>query len=169
MSEPAALQNRAWGGEVRAAVGFAVLLPAVLLTADAVAGDSGWRRAVVWIWLGLLLLLVLWPTRVSAAPGLLTTRGLVRSRRVRTDRLASAAWHDGVAQRLVLTDTDGGSVELDPRVFADNPPLWYRVGEDIGTSVSSGTLDEGLVPLRQLCSLIDRETARAVFRASALT
>ncbi|MCX4524550.1 MULTISPECIES: hypothetical protein [unclassified Streptomyces] len=166
--EPAPAQDRGWAGDARAATGLATLFPALLLAVDTAAGSADWRRVVVWTALGLALFLVLWPTRVRAVPGLLTTRGLVHRRRVHTDRLASVAWHDGVAQRLVLRDIDGNRLEVDPRVLAANPPLWHVLDRDIHTSLARGTMREGLVPLRRLCRLIDRETAHTVFRASGL-
>ncbi len=168
MAEPKVVEDSGWAPDARASAGTAVVLTALLLGVDAAAGFGDWQRSAVWTGLGAVLFAVLWPTRVSAAPGLLTTRGLLRRRRVRTDRLAAIAWRDGLEQRLVLTDVQGNRVEVDPRVLAANPPLWYRVGQDIDTSVSRGTLAEGLVPLRQLARLIDRETAHAVFKASAL-
>ncbi|MFD3484717.1 hypothetical protein [Streptomyces sp. NPDC058665] len=45
----------------------------------------------------------------------MASRGLLRERTVRTDRLVSVRWSDGVAQRLIPRDLDGGSVEVDPR------------------------------------------------------
>lgn len=169
MAGPKVVEDRGWAPDARASAGTAVVLTALLLGVDAAAGFGDWQRAAVWTGLGAVLFAVLWPTRVSAAPGLLTTRGLLRRRRVRTDRLAAVVWHEGLSQRLVLTDTLGNRVEVDPRVLAANPPLWHRVGQDIDTSVSSGTLAEGLDPLQRLSRLIDCETAQAVFRASALS
>ncbi|RSS92029.1 hypothetical protein EF903_10185 [Streptomyces sp. WAC05292] len=169
MAEPKAVQDSGWAPDARASAGTAVVLTSLLLGVDAAAGFTDWPRTAVWAGLGAVLFVVLWPTRVSAAPGRLTTRGLVRRRRVRTDRLASVVWHDGLAQRLVLTDTDGNRVELDPRVLTANPPLWHRVGQDIDTSVARGTLAEGVAPMRRLSRLIDSETAQAVFRVSALS
>ncbi|MET9464680.1 hypothetical protein ABZY44_07605 [Streptomyces sp. NPDC006544] len=80
------------------------------------------------------------PPKVSAYPGLLTARGLVRSHHVHTDRLVSVAWHDGIAQRLLLEDIDGNRAEVDPRVFAANPSLWHFLDRYIRTSLSRGTM-----------------------------
>ncbi|WP_051806277.1 hypothetical protein [Streptomyces sp. NRRL F-2747] len=116
---------------------------------------------------GLTLLAVLWPTRVIAVPGLLTTRGPLR-RRVHTERLVSVAWHDGVAQRLVLKDLDGNRPEVDPRVFAANPALWPLFERGVRASLSLGTVTEGSDPLRRLSRLIDRQTVTTVFKLSGM-
>lgn len=168
LPEQTFVQNSEWAAHARAAAAVAALFAALLLGADAAAGHSDWRRALLWTAHGLVLLAVLWPTRVRAAPGLLLTRGLVHHRHVRTDRLVAVAWHDGVAQRLVLTDLDGNRLEVDPRVLARNPALWHVVDHDIGPSVSRGLLCGGREPLLGLRRRIDRETARTVFKVSGL-
>lgn len=96
------------------------------------------------------------------------TRGLVHHRHVRTDRLTSVAWYDGVAQRIVLRDTDGNRLETDPRVLLANPELWRALDQGIAASLSRGTLREGREPLRRLRRLVERETARTVFRVSGI-
>ncbi|MFI5617145.1 hypothetical protein [Streptomyces sp. NPDC051567] len=155
-------------GESRCAVVVAALFPLLLLAVDAAAGSTSGRRTLLWAALGLVLLAVLWPTRVRATTGLLTTRGLLRGRHVRTDRLASVAWHDGIAQRLVLEDTEGNRLELDPRVLAADPALRHVLDQDIRTSLRHGTVRHGAPLLQRLALLLDTETARTVFRVSHL-
>ncbi|MEV7520362.1 hypothetical protein [Streptomyces sp. NPDC091371] len=166
--QPARVADTRWAEDARAAVAVAATFPVLLLGVDGMSGALSGRRAALWVGLGFLLFVILWPTKVSAVPGLLTARGLFRRRTVHTDRLASVAWHDGVAQRLILRDLDGNHAEIDPRVLAANPPLWHLLDQDIRTSLSRGTLREGSRPLQRLCRLIDAETARTVFRASGM-
>ncbi|WP_052424851.1 hypothetical protein [Streptomyces fulvoviolaceus] len=74
---------------------------------------------------------------MSAADGGLDARGLLTQRGVRTDRLVAVRMAEGAAQRLVLSDTSGGRVELDPRVLAADPLLWHRLEQ--GARRSCGT------------------------------
>ncbi|MGP9018558.1 hypothetical protein ACT1U9_09105 [Streptomyces sp. BR1] len=157
-----------WAGEARSAGGCAAVLLGLLLLIDTGAGTLTVPRAALWLGLAALLLLVLWPARVSAGPGLLVSRALTRTRVVRTDRLVSVRWSDGVAQRLLLRDADGNRTEIDPQVLINNPPLWRLLDEGSRTSVARGTLCCGETALRQVSARIDRETARTVFKVSGL-
>ncbi|MEU2390277.1 hypothetical protein [Streptomyces sp. NPDC007369] len=166
--QPLPVSDTRWADDARAAVTVAASFPVLLLGVDGTSGALSGPRAALWTGLGLILFVMLWPTRVSARPGLLTARGLLRRHTVHTDRLRSVAWHDGVAQRLILRDLDGNQVEIDPRVLAANPPLWHLLDQDIRTSLSRGTMREGRRPLQRLSRLIDAETARTVFRVSGM-
>ncbi|MFE3186771.1 hypothetical protein ACFXKR_38865 [Streptomyces violascens] len=157
-----------WPGEARSAVGYATLLFVLLAAVDEAAGTLTDVRAALWLLLGVLLFTVLWPARVSAAPGLLLSRGLWRHSMVRTNRLVSVRWSNGVAQRLVLRDADGNRAEIDPRVLVSNPPLWAVVDADARTSIEQGTLCCGETALRQIQARVDRETARTVFKVSGI-
>ncbi|MER5760604.1 hypothetical protein [Streptomyces sp. NPDC002082] len=168
MNPPAASRNSQWRGDARAAAGIALGFPLLLGGVDTAAGSLTATRALLWTGLGLVLLAVLWPTKVMVAPGLLATHGLLRRHYVHTDRLASVTWHDGIAQRLRLEDAVGNRAEVDPRIFADDPPLWHILDRDIRTSLSHGTPRDGQHALRQLSRRIDREAARTVFRVSGL-
>ena len=143
-------------------------LLALLLVVDAAYGTLNAVRSCLWAALALTLFLILLPPRVTAGPGWLATRDLLRTRRVRTDRLVSVVWSDGVAQRLVLKDSDGGLVPLDPRVLIDNPRLWHLLDAGARVSQERGTLEYGTVALRRLSSKVDGETAKAVFKASGM-
>ncbi|WP_226598648.1 hypothetical protein [Streptomyces violascens] len=167
LPEPVAYDTT-WAGEARSAAGYGALLFVLLAGVDEVAGTLTDLRAALWLFLGALLLAVLWPTRVSAARGLLTTRGLWREARVRTDRLVSVRWSNGVAQRLVLRDADGNRAELDPRVLIANPALWHVLDTDARISVTRGTLRCGETALLQIAARVDREAARTVFKISGL-
>ena len=114
----------------------------------------------------MLLFLVLYPSRVAAGEGWLSTRGPLRGHRVRTDHLVSVRCLDGVGQRLVLRDAFGARVEIDPRVLVANPPLWHRLDEDARRSARRGSLTCGETALRRVSERIDRETAQTVFRMS---
>ncbi|MGW8762488.1 hypothetical protein ACWGN5_08320 [Streptomyces sp. NPDC055815] len=161
-------QNRQWAGGLRSACCCAAILFGLLLVVDAGNATLTGVRAAMWAGLASLLFAVLLPPRVSAGHGWLETRDLLRTRRVRTDRLTSLVWSDGVTQRLVLKDTDSGPVPLDPRVLLDNPLLWHLLDEGARLSQRRGTLAGGTDALRRLSSSVDGETARAVFTASGM-
>ncbi|MEV0091376.1 hypothetical protein [Streptomyces sp. NPDC050738] len=164
----AVVHDATWAGDARAAVGCAVLLLGLLFAIDAVAGTLSVPRAGLWTGLAVLLFAVLWPARVSVGRGVLVSRGLLRRTAVRTDRLVSVRWSDGVAQRLVLSDADGGRVEIDPKVLVANPPLWHVLDRDARTGAERGLLRCGERALRQIAARVDRETARTVFKVSGL-
>ncbi|WP_405808559.1 hypothetical protein OG729_27750 [Streptomyces sp. NBC_00210] len=157
-----------WTGERRAALRYAAALLALLLLIDWGTGGLTVLRAALWTGLAILLLVVLLPPRVTAGEGWLASRGLLRERRVRTDRLMAVRWSDGVAQRLVLRDLDGGRVEVDPRVFTANPELWHLLDAGARISLGRGTLLSGATALKQLSQRIDGESARLVFKVSGL-
>ncbi|MER6997000.1 hypothetical protein [Streptomyces sp. NPDC000410] len=157
-----------WPREARDALCCAALLLGLLLVVDAGATCLNWARALLWTALAALFLVVLIPPRVSAGEGWLASQGLLRRSVVRTDRLVSARWSSGVAQRLVLRDAAGARVEVDPRVFVANPALWHVVSENARSALARGTLLCGATALRQLAERVDRETAREVFKASGL-
>jgi len=167
-AEPEVAYDRLWAKDLRGAIRCAAALLALLLLIDRVAGTLTPLRAAAWVALALLLFLVLHPARVAAGEGWLTSRSLLRTRRVRTDQLVSVRCLDGVAQRLVLRDTSGASVEIDPRVLVANPALWYRLNEDAHVSALRGSLLCGATALRRVSERIDRETALTVFRISGL-
>ncbi|MET9610030.1 hypothetical protein ABZZ17_34005 [Streptomyces sp. NPDC006512] len=157
-----------WAGERRSAAGVTALLYTALLALDAGFGELDTIRAALWTGLAALVFVILLPLRVSVRPGLLIARGLLVEHSVRTDRLVSVRWSDGVAQRMILRDAEGGLVEIDPTVLVRNPAMWRRFDADSRISVQRGTLLCGATALRQLAERIDRETARAVFKVSGL-
>jgi hypothetical protein len=161
-------QDRRWAEDLGSSVRCSAVLLALLLLVDAAAGALTLRRGTLWAALALLLFAVLYPPRVRAGRGWLSSRGLLRERRVRTDRLVSVRCRDGVAQRLVLRDAFGDRVEIDPQVLVSNPDLWHRLDADARRSAASGTLACGATALRRVAERIDRETAHSVFRASGL-
>ncbi|WP_123511006.1 hypothetical protein [Streptomyces sp. 2132.2] len=161
-------QDVHWAGEMRSAIGVALLLLTALFAMDAGFGELSVPRGALWTGLAGLLFAVLHPSRVCVRPGLLIARGLLVTSTVRTDSLVSVRWSDGVAQRMVLRDTEGSRVEIDPTVMIRNPAMWHRLDTDTRASVRSGTLLHGTTALRQLAQRIDRETAHTVFKASGL-
>ncbi|WP_257035701.1 hypothetical protein [Streptomyces sp. 1222.2] len=98
-----------------------------------------WRGAL-WFGLALLLLLALYPARVRAGEGWLPSRRLLREHRVRTDLLASVRCLDGVSQRLVLRDSVGGRMAIDPEVLVRKPQLWPHLDAGARKSATAGTL-----------------------------
>ncbi|KUM99258.1 hypothetical protein AQI95_40195 [Streptomyces yokosukanensis] len=161
-----AAHDRGWDGDVRAALGCAGVLLGLLLVADWAADSLTWWRGALWATLALLLLFVLFPVRVSAGVGWLAVRRLLVTRLVRTDLLTAVRPLDGVAQRLILRDTLGNRVEIDPDVLIRNPNLWYLLDEGARVSEAAGTLLCGRTALRRLATRLDRETALGVFRVS---
>ncbi|QES49368.1 hypothetical protein DEJ50_17700 [Streptomyces venezuelae] len=148
-----------WRGERRTAIGVAALLLALLLVVDAGLGRLTVVRGLAWTGLAFLLFVVLLPPRVSAAPGRLSSRGLFTRRTVRTDRLISVRWVDGVAQRMIVCDDDGHHVEVDPNVMVRNPALWRRFDRDARGSLERGLLLCGGTAIAQLAGRVGlRET-----------
>ncbi|MFE9096940.1 hypothetical protein [Streptomyces sp. NPDC007264] len=145
----------------------AVLLVLLLVLDWATVRFALWRAALRLALAGLLFA-VLRPARVSAGECWLSSRRLLRERRVRTDLLVSVRCLDGISPRLLLRDAFGGRVELDPDVLVTDPQLWYRLDEGARKSAADGTLLYGATALRRISQRVDRETARAVFKASGL-
>ena len=125
-------------------------------------------RAALWCALTGLLFVVLCPTRVSAGGNWLATRRLMREHRVRTDLLVSVRRMDGVSPRLLLRDSLGGRAEVDPEVLVRHPQLWLRLDAGARTAATHGSLLCGATALRRVSRRVDREAARAVFKASGL-
>ncbi|WP_392895455.1 hypothetical protein [Streptomyces sp. LN699] len=157
-----------WADERRTAIGVTSLLYTALLVMDAGFGTLDMSRGALWTGLAVLVFVILLPLRVSTGPGVLSARGLLMGHTVRTDSLVSIRWADGVAQRMVLRDTEGSVVEIDPTVLVRNPAMWHRFDEDARTSIRRDTLLCGATALRQMAARIDREAARTVFKISGL-
>ncbi|MFD0140898.1 MULTISPECIES: hypothetical protein [unclassified Streptomyces] len=162
------VQDSEWAGEARAAVGCAGLLLTLSLTVD--AGDDGLTlsSALMWITLSVALFVILLPARVVAAPARVTVQSLWSRMSVRTDRLAAVRWPDGIEQRVVLTDTDGGRAQVELRVLLANPALWLLLEADARSSYENGALREGARDLDRLTRRVERDTAHAVFTISGL-
>ncbi|MFG2628590.1 hypothetical protein [Streptomyces sp. NPDC048473] len=160
--------NTGRAGELRSAIGCATLLLATLLLLDGASGGLTAPRAALWTGLAALLFVVLLPPRVTAGEGWLASHRLLRERRVRTDQLVAVRWSDGVAQRLILRDLDGGRVELDPQVLVANPRLWRLLDAGARVSLGRGTLLCGATALEQLSRRIDGESTQTVFKVSGL-
>ncbi|MER6419770.1 hypothetical protein [Streptomyces sp. NPDC001137] len=157
-----------WIQELWSAVRCAGILLALLLLVDWGSGRFAMWRAALWLALAGLLFVLLYPDRVSAGANWLASRRLVREQRVRTDLLVSVRCLDGISQRIVLRDALGGRVEIDPEVLVRNPRLWSRLNEGVRKATAEGMLLCGVTVLRHISRRVDRETARAVFKASGL-
>ncbi|MFH7597889.1 hypothetical protein WDV06_22685 [Streptomyces racemochromogenes] len=157
-----------WAAEMRSAVGVASLLCTALFCVDAASGRLDVTRGALWTGLAFLVFAIMLPHRVSVRPGLLSARRMLGTDTVRTDSLVSVRWSDGVSQRLILRDAQGGRVEIDPAVLVRNPAVWHLLDTDSRTSIRRGTLREGAAALRELARRIDRETARTVFKVSGM-
>ncbi|GHJ94733.1 hypothetical protein SNE510_42520 [Streptomyces sp. NE5-10] len=163
------LHDAGWPGEARAALLCSGLLLGIALVVDAGTPHGlTLPGALGCITLGMVLLVILLPARVSAAPGLLTVRGLWVTRTVRTDRLVAIAWPADTAGRLALRDEDNARAEVDLRVLLANPALWLRIEADALTSRAHGTLEHGTADLTRLALHVHSETARTVLRVSGL-
>ncbi|MEV4946769.1 hypothetical protein [Streptomyces sp. NPDC053755] len=163
------LSDVGWLGEASYAIGCAALLLGTSLLVDAAAHGLTLLRTTGWIALAAALLVILLPGRVSAGPGHLTVRGLWVTKSVRTDRLSAVDWPVGIAQRLVLTDTDGVRAEVDLRVLTSNPALRLRLETDAQAALEHGTLVRGAASLARLSLRVDAETTRGVFDVSGLS
>ncbi|MER7923766.1 hypothetical protein ABTY96_11620 [Streptomyces sp. NPDC096057] len=164
----ASAHDRLWRRDLRDAFRCAGALLVLLLVVDRLTGRITLWRGALWLALAVLLFVVLYPARVRAGEGWLSSRGLLRERCVRTDRLVSVRCLDGISQRLVLRDELGARVEIDPDVLVTNPDLWHRVSEDSRRSLASGTLTCGATALRRIAERVERETAETVFKVSGL-
>ncbi|MGQ4430500.1 MULTISPECIES: hypothetical protein [unclassified Streptomyces] len=160
--------DRLWRRDLRDTFRCAGALLVLLLVVDHLTGHFTLWRGALWLALAVLLFVVLYPARVRAGEGWLSSRGLLRERRVRTDRLVSVRCLDGISQRMVLRDELGGRVEIDPAVLVTNPDLWHRVSEDSRHALASGTLTCGATALRRIAERVERETAETVFKVSGL-
>lgn len=138
----------------------------MFLVVDGLSGALDAARFTLWTALAALLFVVLLPSRVTAGPGWLTTRGLLSRHSVRTDLLVSVHWSDGVAQRLVLRDLAGERVVLDPRVLIGNPALWHLFDDGVRASLGRGTLLYGATTLLELSRRAEREVSRTVLELS---
>lgn len=105
----------------------------------------------------------------GAGPGWLTVRTPWRRRIVHTDALTAVHQYDGVSSRLVLRDTFGNRLELDPRILAASPLLWHELATGVRHSLERGTLRLGADVMERLGYHIDDETVQAVLRASGLS
>ncbi|MET8829453.1 hypothetical protein ABZX40_26375 [Streptomyces sp. NPDC004610] len=160
--------DHCWRRASRGAVRCSAALLALLLAVDGLAGTLDAERALLWTGLALLLFVILLPPRLSAGEGWLASRTLLGTRQIRTDLLVSVRCRDGVSQRLILRDTLGNRVEIDPRALTADPALWHHIDTGARRSVARGTLHYGTPDLRRLSTRIDGETARGVFRVSGL-
>ena len=151
------------------ATGCAALFGATSLLVDWDAGSLSPPRALLWFGLSAAFFTVLLPARVTAGTGWLAVRGPWRRQMVRTDALTTVWRYDGASSRLVLRDTYGHRLELDPRVLTANPLIWHELDSGVRRSVERGTLLHGGDVLDRLGRDIDDETVRALLRASGLS
>ncbi|MFJ7957005.1 hypothetical protein ACIQ62_11990 [Streptomyces sp. NPDC096319] len=163
------LSDAGWPGEARAAIGCAVGLLAVSLIVEAGTHGLTVLRTAGFIALASVLLVVLLPARVSAAPDLLIVKGLWTTRTVRIDRLSAVAWPaGGTSHRVILTDAEDGRAEVELRVLSANPAIWLRLEAGAQASLQRGTLSRDTGDLARLSLYIHRETARSVLKMSGL-
>ncbi|MFD3574901.1 hypothetical protein [Streptomyces sp. NPDC058644] len=163
-----AVSDRRWGADVRAAAFCAAALFVLIDLVDWANGTLDAPRGGVWAGLSGLLYLVLHPVRVTAGPGWLAVRGLLRRRHVCTGLLTAVRHSEGIAARLVLCDSLGNRVEVDPQVLAENPLLLHRLDAGARDAVACGLLRTGSEVLGRLSARLDGDAARGVFEASGL-
>ncbi|MFG2128694.1 hypothetical protein ACGFNV_12985 [Streptomyces sp. NPDC048751] len=166
---PSPAGDRHWRGSARFAVSCALVFCAMALLVDWDAGSLAPLHALLWVTASTVVLTILLPPRVTAGPGWLAVREPWSRRLVRTDALVAVRQYDGVSSHLVLRDTYGYRLELDPRVLVANPLLWHELDTGVRRSLERGTLHQGADVLERLGHRIDDETARAVLRASGLS
>ncbi|MFG3294669.1 hypothetical protein ACGF3G_38425 [Streptomyces sp. NPDC048179] len=161
--------DRTWRGSARLAVGAALGFGGLTFLVDWDAGTLSPARALLWLTLSAAILSMLLPARVTAGPGWLAVRGPFRRRTVRTDSLVYVGQYGDVSAHLVLRDSHGSRLELDPAVLHANPLLWHELDTGVRRSQERGTLRRGAEVLAQLGHEIDDANARAVLEASGLT
>ncbi|MEU1133674.1 hypothetical protein ABZ383_28095 [Streptomyces sp. NPDC005900] len=160
--------DRTRPAHVRTAALSASALFVLLVLLDLLDGTPGMAKTALWAGLSALLYAVLHPVRVTAGPGWLAVRGLWRGGHVCTGLLTAVRHSEGVAARLVLCDSLGNRVELDPRVLVDNPLLLHRLEVGARRAREAGLLRTGCAELRRLAARVDAAAARGVFEASDL-
>ncbi|MFJ9909765.1 hypothetical protein ACIRVK_44450 [Streptomyces sp. NPDC101152] len=161
--------DRHWRGSVRLAAGCALIFCAMSVLVDWDAGSLTPLRTLLWISLSAAVCAVLLPPRVTAGPGWLAVRAPWRRRVIHTNALTAVRQYNGVSSHLVLRDTHGHTLELDPRVLTANPLLWHELDTGVRRSLERGTLRHGADVMQRLGNHIDDETAEAVLRASGLS
>ncbi|WP_371529311.1 hypothetical protein OG302_28110 [Streptomyces sp. NBC_01283] len=160
--------DRRWAADVRAAVFCALALFVLIVLVDWANGTLSALRGVLWAGLSALLYLILHPARVTAGPGWLAVRGLLRHRHVCTGLLTAVRHSEGVAARLVLCDSLGNRVEVDPQVLAENPLLLHRLDAGARDARACGLLRTGAEVLGRLVARLDGDGAKGVFEVSGL-
>ncbi|MEU4844011.1 hypothetical protein [Streptomyces gilvosporeus] len=161
-------RDRTWASDLRAALWCASGLLALILLVDFGKGTLTPLRLLYWTAVALVFPALLCPPRVTACGHRLVSRGLLRTRTVRTDLLVRVVCHDTMAPRLLLHDALGGRVEVDLKVLTANPLLWHHVDQGVRRSRASGLLRGGTASLQALADRIDGAGARAVFEASGM-
>ncbi|MGC9543802.1 hypothetical protein [Streptomyces sp. UG1] len=165
---PCPTGDRHWRDGARFAAGCALLFCGMTLLIDWDGHTLTAPRAMLWLVMTAVLFTILLPERVTAGPGWLAVRGLVRRQAVRTDQLVTVRQYGDLAAHLTLCDADGRHLELDPRILVENPLLWHELDTGVRRSRASGTLREGIDVLEQLRLQIDDAEARAVLRSSGI-
>ncbi|MFI0790318.1 hypothetical protein ACH4Q6_32540 [Streptomyces lydicus] len=160
--------DRHWRAHARRALHYSLAFVGLLMLLDGCSGGLTLPRAALWAALGAVVFTVFLPPRVSAGQGWLAVRGLLGERRVRTDALVAVRRYGRVAAHLVLRDTDGRWLELDPSVLEANPLIWHLLDAGARGSLARGTLRHGMQALEELADRIDGQEARAVLKASGL-
>ncbi|MER5202163.1 hypothetical protein [Streptomyces sp. NPDC002825] len=161
-------RDEGWPGALRTAITCAATLLGLLLLVDGVAGTLTPVRGALWAGLAVLLFVVLLPDRVTAGEGWLASRGLVRGRTVRTDRLVCVWWSAGPSRRVLLRDVHGARISLGPNLLTDNPRLWQLLADGAAASCAQGFLHAAESDIRHLSQQTDREIAQLVFKISHL-
>ena len=161
--------DRHWRGSARLATGCALVFCAMSVLVDWDAGSLTPLRALLWVALSAVVCAVLLPPRVTAGPGWLRVYAPWCRQVIHTDTLTAVRRYDGVSSHLVLRDTHGHTLKLDPRVLTANPLLWHELDTGVRRSLERGTLRHGAEIMKRLGQDIDDETTEAVLRASGLS
>ncbi|UKY47763.1 hypothetical protein [Streptomyces inhibens] len=160
--------DRHWRADARRAVHYSLAFVGLLMLLDWGAGSLTLPRTGLWAVLGIGVLAIFLPSRVTAGDGWLAVRGFMGERRVRTDALVAVRQYGGIAAHLVLRDAHGRWLELDRRVLDANPLVWHLLDAGVRRSLEHGTLRHGTHVLQELADRIDGQEARAVLKASGL-
>ncbi|MBY8879998.1 hypothetical protein [Actinacidiphila acidipaludis] len=154
-------------GDRRWAIGCACAVLAMAMAAEADTGELGVLHALATCAVALVVAALLWPAKVTAGEGWLSVRGVLRTRRVRTDALVAVLLVGEIAAGLVLRDVHGGHAEIDPEVVVADPLLWHLLDTGVRRSLERGTLRTGRRVVAGLGRRVDDE-AGAILRASGM-
>ncbi|MEU6852210.1 hypothetical protein ABZ901_20090 [Actinacidiphila alni] len=138
-----------------------------MVTLDGCAGTLTVVRAGLWTGGAALVLVMLWPPRVTADERWLTVRGPLGARRIRVDALVCVQRYGLVAAVLELRDARGRRLRLPMAVLEADPVLWQAVESGIRRSRERGTLLTGRRAAAAAAARVDARAAE-ILHASGL-
>ncbi len=139
---PVLAYDRGWAARLRTAYALSSTALGVTVLLDGMDGTMTLVRTLVWVGLAAMLFAVLLPSRTTAGDGWLAVRGVLRTHRVRTDRLVSVREDGTFDRRVLLRDSYGGRAAVDRHVLVANPFLWHQLDAGARRAHAAGLLPE---------------------------